>query len=73
MLQHKIQEHIIAIEDENLKQGSDERSLDHGSIVIILQRPEGVIQAMTCGSESLHVELCGHKIQSDVLQFAMPL
>lgn len=58
--QNKIQEHVTAI--ETLKRGRNERSLGDGSVFIILRRPEGMLQAMTCGNECLHVELCGHKV-----------
>lgn len=60
--QNKIREHVTAIEGENLKHGLNERSLGNGSVFIILWRPESMIQAVTCGNECLHVELCGHKI-----------
>lgn len=61
MLQNKIPEHNVAME-ENLKHSSNERSLGNGLVFIILRRPEDMTQARSCGIERLRVELCGHKI-----------
>jgi hypothetical protein len=40
VLHRKIQEHVVAKEDENLKQDCDWRDLGNGPVFTVLQRPE---------------------------------